>query len=171
MMQKVLPIAVVTIVMVVIALIAVWTQEPLLVPSLGSAVFTQAFSPKQPSATPYSVGVGQILGLAGALAGVYIAMSAWLPEFTIGHPLLYGRVLAVLIAILLTAGLQLLFKATSPAGGSTALVLALGLETPNWAGVGRILVGIILATLIGEIGRQLILRQQDRSTVSMSARS
>lgn len=168
-MQKVLPVAVATIAMIVIAFIAVWTQESLLVPSLGSAVFTQVFSPKQPSATPYSIGVGQVLGLVSAFAAVYIAASAWGPEFTTGHPLTYGRVLAVLIAVLLTAGLQLAFKATSPAGGATALLLALGTETPNWAGAGRVLVGIFLVTVIGELGRQLILRQQEKNTVPASA--
>jgi hypothetical protein len=170
-MQKILPVAVATIAMVVIALVAVWTQEGLLVPSLGSAVFIQAFSPTQPSATPYSIGVGQVLGVVGAFVGVYISMSAWAPEFTAGHALVYGRVLAVLIAVLLTAGLQLALKATSPAGGATALVVALGIETPNWAGAGRILVGILLVTVIGEVGRQLILRQQERSAVSANARS
>ena len=170
MMQKVLPVAVATVAMVVIALVAVWTQEGLLVPSLGSAVFVQVFSPRQPSATPYSIGVGQFLGVVGAFVGVHLAMSAGAPQFTVGHALVYGRVLAVLIAILLTAGLQLALKATSPAGAATALVVALGLETPNWAGAGRILVGILLATAMGEIGRQLILRQQDRRAAPADAR-
>ncbi|MDT7951505.1 MAG: HPP family protein [Acetobacteraceae bacterium] len=160
MSRKILPSVVATVSMVAIALLAVWMQQGLLVPSLGSAVFTQVFSPEEPAATPYRVGVGQVIGVAAGFGGVYAAGSAWLPEFTAGHPLVYGRVLAVLIAIPVCTVLQMAFKATSPAAGATALVVALGIETPSWAGCARMLVAIVIATALGEAGRLLILREK-----------
>lgn len=164
MMQKVVSVLSICVVMVVIGLVAVWTQEPFLVPSLASAAFTQILSPTQPNASPYSVGVGQVIGAIGGFIGVYVAASAAQPLFMSGHPLVYARVLAVFIAILVAVSLQLAAKATSPAGGATALVLSLGLETPTWAGAGRLLVGIVLVTILGEIGRRLVLAQQAKTS-------
>ncbi len=45
-MAKLITPALGTIILSVIALIAVWTQQPLLAPSLGSAAFTQLLSPQ-----------------------------------------------------------------------------------------------------------------------------
>ena len=42
----------------VVALISVWLQQPLLAPSLGSAVFVQVMSPDEPSAHPWNTAVG-----------------------------------------------------------------------------------------------------------------
>ncbi len=147
----------------VIALLAVSLREPILVPSLGSALFTQIYDSSEPSATPYRIGVGQVAGLAGGFAGVFLAFAASAPRFTVGHPLVDARVLAVVIAIAVASVLQIALRAVSPAGGATALVGALGAETANWAGGLRMLVGIAVVTGLGEIGRRMVLRSERKT--------
>ena len=144
----------------VVALVAVWTGEPILVPSLGSAIFTEIYTASEPSASFYSIGVGQLAGLVGGFVGVTVALAASAPSFMGHHPLVYARVLAVLAAVVVAGALQMLLKAVSPAGGATALVVALGTETADWHGAGRMLVGIALATSLGEVARRLVLRSE-----------
>ena len=144
----------------VIAVISVWMQEPWLAPSLGSAVLAQTLSPDQPSAKPYSIAVGQLLGAAAGFAGVFIAGATTVPAFMGDHDLTWARAGAVALALLLVAALQLACKATTPPGGATAVVVAIGAEAANWSGVLHLAIGILLVTALGEGARQLILRMR-----------
>lgn len=157
-MTKLLPPLLLALVLGAIGLFSVWVAQPWLVPSLGSAAYTQLLTPDEPGAKPYSVGVGQLIGGAAGLFGVFVAGASAMPEFMHGHPLALHRVLAVLIAVLVGGAAQMAARATSPAGGATALVIALGAETANWAGAGRLATGIVLVTVLGESARQLIVR-------------
>jgi hypothetical protein len=118
----------VAIVVGLIGAISAATGQPWLVPSLGAAAFIQALTPHQPSARTWSMVVGQLAGVGGGFAGVYAAGVAASPAFTDGHPLLWLRVLAVVVAMLVTAALQRVVKAINPAGGATALLLSIGNE-------------------------------------------
>ena len=150
----------------IIALFAVWSHEPLLAPSLGSALFTQIYSAAEPSASPYNIGVGQVVGVVGGLFGVFIAFAAPTPSFMGDHALVYARVVAVVIAAIVTALLQMILKAVSPTGGATALVVAIGAETADWEGGARLLVGIALVTLCGDIARRMVLRSQAKTAAA-----
>ena len=152
-----LPPVLIAAVMVVIAALSVWLGECWLVPSLGSAVFTQTLTPHQPGARPYGVGVGQLVGAAAGMVGVFVAGAGDVPAF-MGEHVAWARVLAVGVAVLLGAGVQAALDAKSPAGGATALVVALGAETASWSGAGRLVVGIALVTFLGEMVRQVMLR-------------
>ena len=147
-----------TVVLGSIGLVSVWTQEALLVPSLASAAFLQILTPEQPSAQPWHIGMGQMLGLIAGLIGVYLAAATRLPAFFDHQPLLYSRVFAVAIAAACAAGLQLLFKATAAAGGTLAVFLALGTETPDLLGIARTVAGLLLVTAIGEAARRIVLK-------------
>ena len=144
----------------IVALISVWSKQPLLAPSLGSAVFLQVMSPKEPGARPWNTAAGQFCGVLGGLIGVFVATAFDVPSFMGSQPLFYARVLAVAIAVLLTVLFELGLKADSPAGGATAIVLAIGLETANWQGVARLAAGILLVTGLGEAARRRILRAE-----------
>ncbi len=159
-MTRVLQIAAATLVLGAIALVAVWTRSPILAPSLASSAFAQILNPESDSAKPWSNGVGQLCGLAGGFAGVAAAQAAALPPFMAPHPLLYARVLAVVIAAAVAAALQVALKATSPAGGATAIVVAVGAETANLAGFERMLAGIVLVSALGEAARLAVLRSK-----------
>ena len=140
-----------------IGLFSVWANEPFLVPSLGSAAFVQVFMATERAAKPWSTGMGQLIGVAGGLVEVYVAGVAQSPSFMDHQPLIYGRVLAVVIAIFLTAFGQRLATATSAAGGATAMLLTLGAEQANLPGVGRLVLGIISVTALGEVARRAML--------------
>ena len=158
MTKRVLQAVLCAFVLTVIALIAVWAQAPLLAPSLASSAFAQILNPESSSAKPWSNTAGQICGLIAGVVGVHLAGAASIAPFMGTHPLLYARVVAVLIAALLAASLQLALKATSPAGGATAIVVAIGAETANAAGFERMLIGIILVSALGEAARLAVLR-------------
>ncbi len=154
-----LPPVLIAAVMVVIAALSAWLGECWLVPSLGSAIFIQALSPEQPNARPYSVGVGQLVGGAAGMAGVFLAGAGDSPAF-MGEHVAWARVLAVGVAMLLGPAAQTLAGAKTPAGAATALVVALGAETASWGGAGRLVMGIALATALGEGVRQGVLRMK-----------
>jgi uncharacterized membrane protein YeaQ/YmgE (transglycosylase-associated protein family) len=153
MMHKVFPPVATALILGLVGLIAWWAQAPLLAPSLGSAVFTQLLSPKEKGARPYSIAVGQVLGLVGGFGGVWIVQAYGVPEFIHGHALVSARVAAVVVAALITAGLHSACRASSPAGGATALVVAMGIESANGSGAWRMVVGILLVTALGELAR------------------
>ncbi len=134
-----------------------WVQEPLLVPSLGSAIFLQTLTPKEPSARVWNTLVGQLAGAASGFAAIFVFAAEQSPSFMTDHRLLFSRVLAALVAVFLTSVLQQVLKATSAAGGATALVVALGAETATAAGAARLVAGILLVTLLGETARRFIL--------------
>ncbi len=159
-MANLLPTLLIMIVMACIAALSVWIQEPLFAPSLASAVFVQLLSPTEPDASPYHALVGQLTGIVAGFIGVFVASAAATPPFFGSHPLVFERVIAVAIAVAVTAFGQLLLKATSPAGGATAVILAIGLESANLAGAARMAAGIVLVTGLGELARQLLLRRR-----------
>ncbi len=142
----------------IIGAVGFWAQQPWLVPSLGSAVFSQVTSPEHPSASPYSIGLGQLIGIAAAFAGIYILGAEHAPALMTGHPVVWTRVGAAALAILIALALQIGSKAMSPAGGATALVLAVGAEVPTAGGALRMVIGILLVILFGEAARRLALR-------------
>ena len=152
-------VALVTGVLVVIAAISVLLQQPLLAPSLASAVFVQVMSPTEASARPWNTAVGQIVGVFAGLLAVHLAFATTTPTFMGDHSLAWLRVLAVAIAVMLTVAGEIALGAISPAGGATAVVFAIGAETANLAGVGRMLAAILLVTVLGELARRIILRR------------
>jgi hypothetical protein len=147
-----------TVILSVIAALSAWAQQPWLVPSLGASALVQVMMPREPAARAWNAGVGQLAGVAGGFGAVYLAGAAGTPSFMDHHHLAMARVLAVAIGIVITTGLQSLFKALNPAGAATVLVVVLGAETANWSGAGRLIFGIFLVTLLGETARWLMLK-------------
>lgn len=156
--RQLLPPLSVAVVLGVIGLVSLWTQQPLLAPSVGSAVFVQVMTPTEPSARAWNTAAGQIIGVGAGMTGVFAAAATVAPTFLANHLLVFDRVLAMIIAVLLTVIFEMLLRATSPAGGATAVLIAIGGESADWAGAGRLLAGILLVTLLGEAARLLILR-------------
>lgn len=150
------------IILTAIGAFSLWVQQPLLAASLGSAVFVQTLTPEEKSGRLWPTGIGQLAGLAGGLIGVILAHAEPAPMFMAAQPLVVARVLAACVAVLVTGCLQAALKAVSPAGAATALILALGMETPDWLGIVRLMTGIALVTLLGEAARQMLLRTNAR---------
>lgn len=146
-----------------VALIAVGLQEPLLAPSLASGLFSQVTTPEAPSAKVWNISIGQFCGVAGGFIGVWLTHAGASPHFFLQHRLVMARVAAIAIAAFVTLALQHALRATTPAGGATAVVVALGAETADWRGFGHLAGGIVLITALGEIARLIVLRK-DRSS-------
>ena len=157
-MNKILPPALITLVLAVIAALSLWAQQAWLVPSVAAAAFLQVFSPEQPSARPYSIAVGQVVGGLAGFIGVLTLGTTVAPAFTGDHHLLAGRFAAIVVAVAISSIAQAGLGATSPAGGATAVVVASGVETATWLGAGRLLLGIALVTVLGEVARRIVLR-------------
>lgn len=158
MARHILPPLLATLVLCAIAVVAVWLQQPLLAPSLGAAVFSQVLHADERSAAPYNLAVGQIIGGAAGFLGVVLAGQAHAHPLIGTHDLPAGRILAVAIGVPLAVVGQMLANARTPTGGATALVVALGVETPTLAGGVRLLAGIALVMTLGEAARRLVAR-------------
>ena len=170
MVKLLLPPTLLVVVLGIIALACVWTQEAWLAPSLAAAAFTQIFTPTQPGSKPYSIALGQVVGGTSGFIGVYAAHATNVAKFMGAHDLSYQRVLAVVIAVAITATVQIAIEAKSPAGGTTAVVVAIGVESADWAGVTRLAVGIALVTILGEIARRVLFRVDSRDATLSNAR-
>jgi hypothetical protein len=156
--KEALPPLLITLVLGGIGAFSLWVRQPLLIPSLGSAIFLQTLTPEEPSARAWNTGIGQLIGAAAGFGAVFLATAEWTPHFMGNNPLTIARVAAAAMAVLLTCVLQRILRATSAAGGATALVVALGAETATEEGAIRLVAGILLVTLLGEVSRWLILR-------------
>lgn len=145
-------------VLALVGVVSVLLQQPLLAPSLGSAVFVQVMSPMEPSARPWNTAVGQLVGLVAGFIGVYLAFATAAPTFLGSNPLVWTRVFAVAVAVALTVLGEVALGAISPAGGATAVVVAIGAETADMSGVLRMVGAIAIVTVAGEGVRRIVLR-------------
>lgn len=155
-------------VMALIGALSVWADEPWLVASLGPSVLTQAMLANQKSATMKDTCIGQLVGLGVGFAGVYAVGAEAVPALASGEPLTWIRVSAVVVAFVLLVPLQHALKVKHPPAGSTALLVALGLEPPSWHTVWVMIVGIVMITVFGEAARALVMRAKQGPSAAMS---
>ncbi len=154
----VLPTVASAIILAAIGALGLAAQDAWLVPSLGSAIFVQVMTPKEPSAHWWNSFAGQLIAIPAGFLGVYVTRAEAAPAFLSGHPLEPIRLAAVAIAIAATVLAQRGLKATCPAGGAVALLIALGTVPPDLHGAALLAIGILLVTILGEPARLLILR-------------
>ena len=105
-----------------------------------------------------------MIGLGAGFIGVWIAGAIHSPPLMGHHDLPAARVLAVAFAVFFASITQALTGFKTPAGGATALVAALGIETVTWIGAVRMLVGIALVTALGEIARRFLINRRSTRT-------
>ncbi len=140
-----------------IGALGVWAGQAWLVPSVGAAALVQVLTPDQPSAKPWNVLLGQLLGGVAGFIAVYVAGAITAAPFTSGQPLSWSRVGAAATAMLLTAAGQRALKAANPAGGAITLLVALGAVPPTVSGAALLLIGVLLVTALGEAARYVLL--------------
>ena len=155
----------------VMAALSIWWQQPIIMPSVASVVFLQTMTPTAPSARLWNSAVGQFVGEAAGFFAVFAVSAATAPDFLAHHSLLWSRAAAIVIATCVTGIGQLLLKAISAAGVATAVVVATGVETANWAGAGRLAVGIAVVTVLGEASRLLLLRVRGHGRQQLASRA
>lgn len=137
-----------------LAAFSVIVQQAWIAPSLASAVFSQLLHPDDRSSHPANIAFGQIIGVAAGMTAVTLAGQTHAPRLMGDHDLVEGRAAAIAIAALLASFFQAVTGKKTPAGGATALVVAIGIESVTWMGAFRMLVGIALVTVLGEAARR-----------------
>jgi hypothetical protein len=135
--------------LVLVMALAAWaTHNPLIFTSLGPTAYELVETPERPSARPYNILMGHFIAVLAAFLGVYAAGAAHVPgvsEAGVALP----RVCAATIAAALTVFVTLAVHATQPAALSTTLLIALG-NMPHWRDGFFIMGAVLLMTALGQ---------------------
>ena len=135
----------------VLALAAIgWaTNQPLIFASLGPTAYELVEQPQMPSARPYNIVVGHLIGLGAGFLAVYL-LNAWAePNVLATGTVSAQRVWATTISAALTTLASLALKAGQPAALATTLLVSLGAMQTRRDAVA-IIVGVLLIVVIGE---------------------
>jgi hypothetical protein len=146
----------------VLALAAIgWAaHQPLVFASLGPTVYELVEQPQLPSAMPYNIIAGHLIGLGAGFMAVYL-LNAWTEPNVIATGVVSARrVWAVAISAALTTLVTLVLKAGQPAALATTLLVSLGaMQTPRDA--AGIVIGVLLIAAIGEPVRRFRLKHTE----------
>jgi len=140
--------------LILVLSLAGWmSHNPLVCASLGPTAFEIIETPERPSAQPYNILAGNVVGILAAFAALWLTHAWSVPSVSAaGVPL--ARVWAGTLATMLTVFGTLLIRATQPAALSTSLLVSLGImQTAKDAVI--IIAAVALMTLIGEPIRRL----------------
>ncbi len=143
---------------------AAWlTHRPLFFASLGPTAYELTETPDRPSARPYSILMGHLIGVLSGFAALWLT-HAWAAPAVSTSSITMVRVWAAVVATLLTVVGTVLARATQPAALSTTLIVATGTMQRPIDGP-TIMAGILLITLLGEPLRRWRIRhrQQERA--------
>ena len=107
------------------ALAAFWTRQPLLFASLGPTAFELIEAPKRKSARAWNVIAGHAIGVLAGFAALWFT-HAWSAPAVDGGAPVWPRVWAAALAATMTVFGTLAARATQPAAISTTLLVSLG---------------------------------------------
>jgi hypothetical protein len=138
------------------------TKQPLIFASLGPTAYELTEQPQMPSARPYNIIVGHLIGLGAGFLAVYL-LNAWAEPNVLATGLVSPqRMWAIAISAALTAFVSLALKAGQPAALATTLLVSLGAMQTRRDAIA-IIVGVLLITAIGEPVRRLRLKRNGTS--------
>ena len=130
------------------------TNQPLIFASLGPPAYELVEQPQMPSARPYNVIVGHLLGVGAGFLALYLS-NAWAePNVLATGVVSPHRLWATAISAALTTLACLTLKAGQPAALATTLLISLGAMQTRRDAIA-IIVGILLVTAMGEPVRRL----------------
>lgn len=146
-----------TTIFVVLGLVSMWAGQPLLVPSLGPAVFIQVEQPRQAAGKPWNTLAGHAIGLAaGVVALALIGAHAPSPIFT--GVLTWQREMASALGIGLSFVGQLVLKASHPPAAASTLLVTLGATAPEWRGIAMVAAGVLVTSMLARTARHVAMR-------------
>jgi len=131
----------------VVGLVGYLTHKPLVFTSLGPTAYELIETPRRPSARPYNVIVGHLIGVACGFAALALTHAWHSPSISSGTVTMQ-RLGAAVLAAALTVLLTLLVKATQPAALSTTLLVSLG-TLQGRADALYIMAAVVLMTITG----------------------
>lgn len=135
-----------------------------LFPSLGPSLVLMVVLPHQKSSRAYNTFVGQLLGITCGFAAAMATGASGGPSALVAGHLLAPHVAAAGLAVAMMILLQLFARAIHPPGSSTAIMIALGVFSPNWHDFLVIFVGVAITTFAGEAARQFLIRGEREVT-------
>lgn len=147
-------------VILVVGLCALASGNVLLFPSLGPTAVMMAHSPGHPSSRPYNAITAHLIGLGSAFLAVALFHIAFAPSVFDVHSVSAARAGAAVLAIALSAGLEILLRATHPPAASTTLLAALGSFHPTLHDTMLVVVGLLITVGTAEPLRRYRFRQQ-----------
>lgn len=133
---------------------------PWLFPSLGPSIAIQSRSPQHPSARPWNVVVGHLIGAAVGFAVVRITGVIHEPAMNLSHALTGARVVAAALAVFLSMALQDLMGANHAPAEATTLLIVVGALDADLRGAFVLLAGIALVAVFGEAVRRAKLERR-----------
>ncbi len=112
--------------LILLAALAAWqTRQPLLFASLGPTAFELIEAPKRKSARAWNVIAGHAIGVLAGFLALWLT-HAWAAPAVGGGAPVWPRVWAAALAATLTVFGTLVARATQPAAISTCLLVSLG---------------------------------------------
>ena len=115
-----------------------------------------------PSARPYNIIVGHLIGLGAGFLAIYL-VNAWAAPNVLATGVVSPlRMWAAVISAALTAFVTLALKAGQPAALATTLLVSLGAMQTRRDAIA-IIVGVLLVTAMGEPLRRLRLKRAGAS--------
>ena len=139
------------------------TKQPLIFASLGPTAYELTEQPQMPSARPYNIIVGHLIGLGAGFLAIYL-LNAWAAPNVLATGIVSPqRMWATAISAALTAFVSLAVKAGQPAALATTLLVSLGAMQTRRDAIA-IVVGVLLVTAMGEPLRRLRLRRASPKT-------
>jgi CBS-domain-containing membrane protein len=140
--------------MAVIGTLAWAAAVPWLFPSLGPTIAIQSQAPDSAVARPWNVVVGHLIGAAVGFACVHLTGAFRESPVNIAHLLSESRLLAAVLAMVLSMALQHAAKADHPPAQATTLLIVVGALDADLKGAGVLLAGILLIAALGEMVRR-----------------
>lgn len=125
-----------------LAVVALWTQEAFIFPSLGATAFILFYMPMAAPASPRNTLLGHTIGaFVGWLSLAAFGLLETSSAITSGVD--WPRVGAAALSLGGTSCLMVLLRATHPPAGATALIVSLGLM-PRLAQMPVLLMAVVL---------------------------
>jgi hypothetical protein len=136
-----------------VGLIGLATGRPWLGPSLGPTIILVAMQPAHPTARAWNIVAGHLGGLAAGIAAVMLLGAQSAPNPLETGEITAVRVAAATLAILLTAAVGILLRASHPPAAATTLLVALGAisQPPQ---ILATIVGVLIVAVAGELVRR-----------------
>lgn len=136
-----------------VGVIGLATGRPWLGPSLGPTIILVTMSPAHPTARAWNIAAGHLGGLAAGISAVMLLGAQSAPNPIETGELTAVRVAAATLAILLTAFVGILLRASHPPAAATTLLVALGAISQP-AQILATIIGVLMVALAGELVRR-----------------
>ena len=142
--------------------IGIALQEPWLFPSLGPTLMVMLETPRLPPAHPRSVLVGHAVGIAAGWLALVVMGLQHHPS-AVQEGLYTKRVVAVCLAMGITALVLQAIRCPHPPAGATTMIVSLGILHTG-PQLRAMALSVLLVTAVGLVLQQLMLTVQEEGS-------